>query len=448
MKNMRLEEVSSSFILKPLEIHRPNDDSTVVEVFMDEDMLMPEMKSYLELVPCTVYCDDSYEFMVPHTMQPIISHRVLLPLPVKNLKWFGFNTSYQEFFERYHAYRTTHVPGTGPKPVLPTAAATTLDPSALATDPTAAATTLVPSAATTDPTAATTTPDPSAATTDPTAAATTPVYYDQITVPMKVFSRGLIMCVRENHKYGCLSDFDETNIFLRRGHVVILGVKLVPYSEHQAVRNFHTVRNIILQAIQGMVIPPDVQSVLDLLYKDPISSYIIIENNFAWMVPSRRDSMISELHENFSELKPDVQVSMTKALPEMDKWLAKFASNRLLFAVQTDVLPRKSVTSLEAAEKYFGKKAAETQRRAAKENDLIDLLDEQNPTTELLLYTGRRYFKGVRNSYIHLSSTSVKNKMGPLPIQTVDLVVSSQFAAVCSAIQVKVPTAFKGINEE
>ena len=66
--------------------------------------------------------------------------------------------------------------------------------------------------------------------------------------------------------------------------------------------------------------------------------------------------MVAELLEYFSELKPDEQVSMTKALPDMGNCLLKFANNNLLCAIQTDVLLIKLVQRLKALQTYFEKK--------------------------------------------------------------------------------------------
>ncbi|PWZ05569.1 hypothetical protein Zm00014a_009120 [Zea mays] len=402
MKSMRLEGVSPTFILKPLEIYCQGDDLTEdlsIEHFIDEDMLMTNMRSGLNLVESNVFYDDSYQYMVPHVMCSTVSHRVMLPFPGKSLQSLGFNTSHQEFFERYHAYRRTHVPGTGH--------------------------------------------DPNLTTTSPVAAADI-IYYDYITVAMKVFARGLIMCVKENHRYGCLSDFDENNIFLKRGRVLIVGVKLLPYSTEQALQNFRAAHAIILSALEDMSIPTDLQCALDLLVSDPIGSYCILENNFAWMIASRRQHMVDELHEDFTELGPDTQVNMTRTLPDMDKWLSKFANNSLLFDVLTDKLPAKAKTSLEVLQQYFEKKAAETQRKAIKNNELHDKLVESNHEDDgLQLFTGRKYFKGLRNSYVHVSETSFKKNKVPLSKEMVDIVVSSEFAATCSSIQVTVPTILK-----
>ena len=117
--------------------------------------------------------------------------------------------------------------------------------------------------------------------------------------------------------------------------------------------------------------------------------------------------MVAELLEDFSELKPDEQVSMTKALPDMGNCLLKFANNNLLYAIQTDVLLIKLVQRLKALQTYFEKKTSQTQHRDVREKDPSDKI-EKNLNVKLSLYMSRRYFKGVQNLYVHVSDTLIK----------------------------------------
>uniref|UniRef100_A0A0A9GBI8 Uncharacterized protein n=1 Tax=Arundo donax TaxID=35708 RepID=A0A0A9GBI8_ARUDO len=535
MENMKLEEVSPSFLLKPLETHRlceMEDGSSNYRKtidFFDEDVFMFERKCCLSLGSCAVLYDNSSTILVPHIMKLSDLHRVMLPSPIKNAHWFGFNTSCKEFFERYHVFRKTHVPGTGPDPCPPNpsvsmkkkkkrkattpleaiedpllaavediptpsfskeekidssapleaiedthspsvskkkkkkkkkkrnppapldAAAKPTSVAATVNSPTPLETTEKPPANTVNPPtpleATGNPPDPLAATFDPTPVAATAVDYENITVPMKVFCRSLIEKVGEIFKMpACLSDdFTTDNIFLKGGKMAILGVKLVPYSKPQALKNCAAIYGIIQERLEDMTkTPEDVKAALRLLSgKDPIGNFDKILNNVCWMIAVERNHLVADLHDEFTEyLDADAQVRVTQKLDGMQTWEAKFKNNWLIYACRTYCLPPNALASEDGMVSYLKRKAHELQDKPDDPN--LDVLTPENSGHKLDLYAGRSYFGSIRHLYVHLSDTARKQKkMKAMDDEEKDLVVSSEFAATLSSIQIHVPAEFE-----
>jgi hypothetical protein len=302
--------------------------------------------------------DSSSLALIPHFLQLPGATKLFLPSVDLNRQWLGFNTSCKEFFDRYVVSREVEVPGTGPVP---------------------------PS------TVNVCTPMPTAA---------SPTIYEKLSMPMKVFSRGLLVCVQETHKnQACYSDFSEDNIFIKRGRVVIVGVRILQYTPEQAQNNLHTVHKIILKRIPSAV-PTDVQKVLDCLARSPIDDLDLIANNFAWMDSERRDKVMGVLQEQFTELSADMQVKVTGQLAGYSIFEDKFARNWLLYAVLIDQLPS-STRTLAGFKAHLVQKAGNLQKYAVHPRDILT-----DPSKNVILYRGRRYVKCIRNSYVHLPHTA------------------------------------------
>ncbi|KAL6846626.1 hypothetical protein ACP4OV_024074 [Aristida adscensionis] len=437
--DMDVEEVSPAFILKPLEIHRPTETENgsksyrKANVFLDEERFLLERKCNLSSVASSSN-DRSCGILIPHIMQ--LSDSVLLPLPSRNSQWFGFNTSCEEFFERYHILQKRHVPGTGPDPNPPPVVGT-------------------------PPVGTAATPGQKmtksqrrkrkqvAANPDPTPLAAIAVEHEQLTVAMKVFCRGLIKHVLDILKSGsCLSDVKQENIFMRGGRLVILGVNLLPYLDDQARENCGAVHNIITQRLDQAQVPADVCAALVLLKgKDPISSYDLIVNSVAWMIAIERSHMVFDLHEDFTEhLLPDMQVQAMSDIDGIGTWFDKFKNNWLIYANQAFGMPKKALSSDQGLSKHLEQKAIDLQSKP--EDPKMDVLSPPNSHLGVDLLTGRMYFGGIRHLYAHLSASARKfKKMDGMSDELKDFVISSEFAAALQTIQVHVPAAFSGSKD-
>ncbi|CAL4958717.1 unnamed protein product [Urochloa decumbens] len=442
--NLKLQEVSSTFILKPLKIvPLTRTEKEEIHAFIDNQM-MPESNNSLNLEQCNVIYDRECPDIVPHTIHFPDLHILMLPSPAFNCQWFGFNTSSGDFFERYHIYKTVQVKGTGPDPKPPPPPPVRPVP----TPPQASQKKQKAAAAANLPT-----PSAAAAAANPpmTAVVAIPVgFYEELTLPMKFYCRSLIGCIKEKIDMKlCFEDFTEDHIHFKGKTMMIIGVGVLPLSESQATNNLLTVYNIITVRLSNMVLPFDVKAALNLLLLGVGAGLLdLIYNNVAWMEAVERNHLVVDMYEEYSEfLVASEQVAVTLKFDGMSSYEIKFQKNWLVHCSRTYNMDAFKVHSLQVLQNYVSKKAQDLQDDP--KDPRMDLLSASNAHQKEDLFKGRIYFGNLRHLYTHLSDTARKKKgMAAMTSEEKDTVVSSEFAKTIYDIQHEVPAAFVGSDDK
>lgn len=130
--------------------------------------------------------------------------------------------------------------------------------------------------------------------------------------------RSLILQVGEAFERNlCFIKFTHDNVFLRRSHAAIVGVRLVRYTDALARENLRAIMNILLLAPKRPKVLEAVVRHLVMALSSivtPRDVYPILANNFVWMDALDKHHMIADLFQEFTVfLSEKDQIAVVKA---------------------------------------------------------------------------------------------------------------------------------------
>ncbi|TVU36544.1 hypothetical protein EJB05_18481 [Eragrostis curvula] len=328
--------------------------------------------------------DMSSGSLIPHVLHQKNPKTLLLPPPPDSVEWEGFNTTADEFFDRYHAFKRTRIIGTG-----------------AARDN-----------------------------------SVTPVPVNDhyhLCDPFKFFGRSLISRLEEVFaKNACYEKLKITNVFLKRKELKFLDVKLVPYSDTKAEENVRDVGHMI----EGMLVrlgllsenfPKDLQHCLKLLLvgspghqKVDIEDLLFAKNHHCWMPSLGKIHMIDDLFDEFTtKMSPQAKIRACAGFPSFHGLTLRVDRNWLMKECFDHYMPT-------------DQKKAENRREAAKNALLEDV--NFNRHSAVRLYAVDRGFRTIRNGFHHLQDHAYR-LFGEVSREEVELVVSSEHCDMYTHVQ-------------
>ncbi|KAM0847301.1 hypothetical protein ACQ4PT_055082 [Festuca glaucescens] len=375
---MKLRKIAPSFAMKPLEV---NSGLNCVPIFDSKKLIYEEESSLLNLEHMLGYVPSSgslIKHIVEHSSIPNV---LLLPCPRDLSQFNGFNSTLTEFIQRYPATYQDVVRGSNPETT-----------------------------------------------------------YRDISDPFRVFSRSLILIVGEAIRHEiCIKGLGMEKILLKRGVARLYGVEFIPYTEARALRMFGKIRRI-LKWCMAEGIPDDVDFVLRLLKDKPLENYNLIADSPVWIPAWDRCHYLEDTYSVFKSdlpFKSQIKFAKTKIQPLLVNWREKMEQNSLLDNV---------VSHNERMPKGYAKKTEEAQekdREHVKNRKIAALrqtiLDQENlmvsDATLCSLLTCQEFFAKCRHSVVHLPEAARVHGLLPMPPETKNFIVTSQFAAVYPLIQ-------------
>ncbi|TVU27167.1 hypothetical protein EJB05_29754 [Eragrostis curvula] len=367
-----------SFVLKPEKFSDSNGD----RVFLDQHrFLMDKGTENVDLSFSAVIHNSSGLSHVPHHINELRLD-IFLPTPPDTTEWEGYTMTAVEFFTRYHAYKRTHVPGTGPPPEAynaknPKEAITGVDVR----------------------------------------------MYNHLCRPFQMFGRSCIVCCEEAFaKQTCYENIELENLFFRGKKLKILGAKLVNYTVAKAEANLRQVAAVISDLLRKLGLrqgnfPHDLENCLDLLKgKNPLDKLEQSKNHVCWMDRLDKILMFEDIFDEFEKMTPAEKLEAGKNFPKFGHLQLMVARNWLMRDCSSYRLP----TNREQLN--------ELRKRKRKELSGLFLTDHDANADKL--FTIQKCFKTPRNAFQHLTASAAKLLIGNLSREVVEFVVSSEFTKV------------------
>lgn len=373
---MKLTKTPLSFSMKQLEV---NSGQSCIPIF-DSKKLISQDCSLLNLENISGFIPSNGSLMKHAVEHSCIPNVVFLPYPTDLSIFNGFNSDLAEFLLRYPATYQGVVPGSNPQSV-----------------------------------------------------------YRDISDPFRIFSRSLILIAGAAIKRKlCVRGLDKEKILVKRGVARLHDVDFVPYTDALALGMFRRIRQVLRWCMPEGT-PDDVEVVLGLLKDKPLEAYDLIAHSPVWIPAWDRCHYLEDTYSVFkSDLSLELKISFaeTKIRCLLTNWRGKMEQNILLDDV---------VKHNERMPKGYANKSEEDQekdREHVKQRKIDELkkqVSDENLTVAddsiCALLTCQEFFAKCRHAVVHLPESAKKLGLLPMPPETKNLILSSEFAAVYPSIQ-------------